>query len=160
MAVKVGINGFGRIGRLVFRGMMARPLEFDVIAVNDLTDPKHLATLLKYDSVHGRFAGTVEAAEGKLIVGGKTIQVLKEREPAKLPWKQLGVEVVVESTGFFTEREGPKGGFADHLKAGAKRVIISAPANGPDITVVLGVNHSQLTAEHRCLSNGSFTTNC
>jgi glyceraldehyde 3-phosphate dehydrogenase len=160
MAVKVGINGFGRIGRLVFRAMMARPHEFDVVAVNDLTDPKHLAMLLKYDTVHGRFDGTVEAGEGELVVRGKTIQVLKEREPAKLPWKQLGVEVVVESTGFFTEREGPKGGFADHLKAGAKRVIISAPAKGPDLTVVLGVNDNKLTPEHRCVSNASCTTNC
>src|SRR5947199_4223 len=160
MAVKVGINGFGRIGRLVFRAMMQRPNEFDVVAVNDLTDPKHLAILLKYDSVHGRFDGTVEAGEGKLVVNGKTISVLKEREPAKLPWKQAGAEVVVESTGFFTDREGPKGGYADHLKAGAKRVIISAPAKGPDITVVLGVNHAKLTAEHRCISNASCTTNC
>jgi glyceraldehyde 3-phosphate dehydrogenase len=160
MAVKVGINGFGRIGRLVFRAMIARPAEFDVVAVNDLTDPKHLATLLKYDSVHGRFDGTVEAGEGKLIVNGKTLQVLKEREPAKLPWKQLGVDVVVESTGFFTEREGPKGGFTDHLKAGAKRVIISAPAKGPDLTVVLGVNDNKLTNEHKCISNASCTTNC
>jgi glyceraldehyde 3-phosphate dehydrogenase len=110
--------------------------------------------------VHGRFDGTVEAGEGKLIVNGKTIQVLKEREPAKLPWKQLGVSVVVESTGFFTEREGPKGGFADHLKAGAKRVIISAPAKGPDVTIVLGVNDKKLTAESRCVSNASCTTNC
>src|SRR5438094_997563 len=160
MAVKTGVNGFGRIGRLVFRAMMARPNDFDVVAVNDLTDPKHLAILLKYDTVHGRFPGTVEAGEGKLIVGGKTIQVLKEREPAKLPWKQLGVEVVVESTGFFTDREGHKGGFADHLKAGAKRVIISAPAKGPDLTVVLGVNDNKLTPEHRCVSNASCTTNC
>src|SRR5438445_10474779 len=160
MAVKVGINGFGRIGRLVFRSMMQRPQEFEVRAVNDLTDPKHLAILLRYDSVHGRFDGTVEAGESKLIVNGKAIQVLKEREPAKLPWKQLGVEVVVESTGFFTEREGPKGGFADHLKAGAKRVIISAPAKAPDLTVVLGVNDSKLTPEHRCVSNASCTTNC
>jgi glyceraldehyde 3-phosphate dehydrogenase len=160
MAVKTGINGFGRIGRLVFRAMMARPNDFDVIAVNDLTDPKHLAILLKYDTVHGRFPGTVEAGDGKLVVGGKTIQVLKEREPAKLPWKQLGVDVVVESTGFFTDREGPKGGFADHLKAGAKRVIISAPAKGPDLTVVLGVNDNKLTPDHRCVSNASCTTNC
>ncbi|HLN32741.1 MAG TPA: type I glyceraldehyde-3-phosphate dehydrogenase [Gemmataceae bacterium] len=160
MAVKVGINGFGRIGRLVFRAMSQRPAEFDVVAVNDLTDPKHLATLLRYDSVHGRFDGTVEAGEGKLVVNGKTIQVLKEREPAKLPWKQLGVDVVVESTGFFTEREGPKGGFADHLKAGAKRVIISAPAKGPDLTVVLGVNDNKLTPEAKCVSNASCTTNC
>src|SRR6266851_4583392 len=99
MAVKVGINGFGRIGRLVFRSMMERPAEFDVIAVNDLTEPKHLAILLKYDSVHGRFNGTVEAGDGKLTVNGKAIHVLKEREPAKLPWKQLGVDVVVDSTG-------------------------------------------------------------
>jgi glyceraldehyde 3-phosphate dehydrogenase len=160
MAVKVGINGFGRIGRLVFRAMMTRPSEFDVVAVNDLTDPKHLAILLKYDSVHGPLNGTVEAGEGRLQVNGKTIQVLKEREPAKLPWKQLGVDVVVESTGFFTDREGPKGGFADHLKAGAQRVIISAPAKGPDITVVLGVNDSKLKPEDRCVSNASCTTNC
>jgi glyceraldehyde 3-phosphate dehydrogenase len=160
MGVKVGINGFGRIGRLVFRSMAQRPAEFDVVAVNDLTDPKHLATLLRYDSVHGRFDGTVEAGEGKLTVNGKAIQVLKEREPAKLPWKQLGVDVVVESTGFFTEREGPKGGFADHLKAGAKRVIISAPAKGPDVTIVLGVNDEKLTPDARCISNASCTTNC
>src|SRR5438132_6861733 len=111
MAVKVGINGFGRIGRLVFRAMMQRPNEFDVVAVNDLTEPKALAILLKYDSVHGPFQGTVEAGEGKLIVNGKSIAVLKEREPAKLPWTKVGAEVVVESTGFFTDREGPKGGF-------------------------------------------------
>jgi glyceraldehyde 3-phosphate dehydrogenase len=160
MAVKVGINGFGRIGRLVFRAMMERTSDFDVVAVNDLTDPKHLAVLLKYDSVHGRFRGTVEAGEGKLIVNGKPLQVLKEREPAKLPWKQLGVEVVVESTGFFTEREGPKGGFADHLKAGASRVIISAPAKGPDVTIVLGVNDDKLTPKEKCISNASCTTNC
>src|SRR5437660_4208044 len=160
MAVKVGINGFGRIGRLVFRAMLGRASEFDIVAVNDLTEPKHLAMLLKYDSVHGRLDGTVEASDGKLIVNGKTIQVLKEREPAKLPWKQLGVDVVVESTGFFTDREGPKGGFADHLKAGAKRVIISAPAKGPDLTVVLGVNDDKLSPEHRCISNASCTTNC
>jgi glyceraldehyde 3-phosphate dehydrogenase len=160
MAAKVAINGFGRIGRLVFRAMAARPQEFDVVAVNDLTDPKHLAILLKYDSVHGKFEGTVEAGEGKFVVNGKTIQVLKEREPAKLPWKQLGVDIVVESTGFFTDREGPKGGFADHLKAGAKRVIISAPAKGPDLTVVLGVNDSKLTADAKCISNASCTTNC
>ncbi len=160
MAVNVGINGFGRIGRLVFRSMCERPSEFNVLAVNDLTDPKYLATLLRYDSVHGRFPGTVEAGEGKLVVNGKTIQVLKEREPAKLPWKQVGVDIVVESTGFFTDREGPKGGFADHLKAGAKRVIISAPAKGPDVTIVLGVNDNKLTPEAKCISNASCTTNC
>jgi glyceraldehyde 3-phosphate dehydrogenase len=160
----VGINGFGRIGRLVFRAMMERPAEFDVAAVNDLTDPKHLAILLKYDSIHGRFPGTVEAAEGKLIVNGKPVAILAEREPAKLPWGKLGVEVVVESTGFFTEREGgkkgAKGGFADHLTAGAKKVIISAPAKGPDRTVVLGVNDNQLSPQDQCISNASCTTNC
>jgi glyceraldehyde 3-phosphate dehydrogenase len=160
MAAKVGINGFGRIGRLVFRAMLTRPQDFDIVAVNDLTDPKHLAILLKYDTVHGRFDGSIEAGEGKLVVNGKTIQVLKEREPAKLPWKQLGVDIVVESTGFFTDREGPKGGFADHLKAGAKRVIISAPAKGPDLTIVLGVNDSKLNADAKCISNASCTTNC
>jgi len=160
MAVKVGINGFGRIGRLVFRAMLDRPKEFDVVAVNDLTEPKHLATLLKYDSVHGKLDAQIEAGEGKLIVNGKTIQVLKEREPAKLPWKQLGVEVVVESTGFFTDREGPKGGFADHVKAGAKRVVISAPAKGPDVTIVLGVNDNKLTPDAKFISNASCTTNC
>jgi glyceraldehyde 3-phosphate dehydrogenase len=164
MAIKVGINGFGRIGRLVFRVMMERPSEFDVVAVNDLTDPKHLAVLLRYDSVHGRYPGTVEAGEGKLIVNGKSVAILAEREPAKLPWKQLGVEVVVESTGFFTEREGgkkgAKGGFADHLTAGARKVIISAPAKGPDRTIVLGVNDDQLTANDKCVSNASCTTNC
>jgi glyceraldehyde 3-phosphate dehydrogenase len=165
MAVKVGINGFGRIGRLVFRVMAGRPSEFNVIAINDLSDPKHLATLLKYDSVHGRFDGTAEAGEGTLIVNGKPIKVLAEKEPAKLPWKDLGVDVVVESTGFFTAREGggKKGaayGFADHLKAGAKKVIISAPATDPDRTIVLGVNDDQLKREDRCISNASCTTNC
>src|SRR5947209_4911708 len=159
MAVKVGINGFGRIGRLVFRAMVERPADFDVVAINDLTDPKHLATLLKYDSIHGRFPGTVEAGEARLIVNGKPVTILAEREPAKLPWGKLGVDVVVESTGFFTERKGARGGFADHLTAGAKKVIISAPAKGPDRTVVLGVNDSELTAKDTCISNASCTTN-
>ncbi len=159
MAVKVGINGFGRIGRMVFRAMAERPSEFDVVAINDLTEPKSLAILLKYDSVHGPFGHAVSATEDALVVDGKKIKVLKEREPAKLPWKDLGVEVVVESTGLFTEREGPKGGFADHLKAGAKRVIISAPAKGEDLTLVLGVNDDQLKPDHRCISNASCTTN-
>lgn len=166
MPVKVGINGFGRIGRLVFRVMAGRPEEFDVVAINDLSDPKHLAHLLKYDTVHGRFKGTVEAGEGKLIVNGRPVKVLAEREPSKLPWKDLGVEVVVESTGFFTSREGggKKGsphGFLDHItKGGAKRVIISAPASNPDRTIVLGVNDNMLSPEDRCISNASCTTNC
>src|SRR5437763_1897142 len=159
MAVKVGINGFGRIGRMVFRAMMERAGQFDVVAINDLADPRSLAILLKYDSVHGRFPHPVSATADSLVVDGKSIKVLKEREPAKLPWKDLGVEVVVESTGLFTERETPKGGFADHLKAGAKKVIISAPAKGEDITIVMGVNDSKLTSEHKCISNASCTTN-
>jgi glyceraldehyde 3-phosphate dehydrogenase len=159
MAVKVGINGFGRIGRMVFRAMMERAGEFDIVAINDLADPKSLAILLKYDTVHGRFPHPVSATPDSLVVDGKSIKVLKEREPAKLPWKELGVEIVVESTGLFTERETPKGGFADHLKAGAKKVIISAPAKGEDITVVMGVNDYKLTSEHKCISNASCTTN-
>ncbi|MGE3804016.1 MAG: type I glyceraldehyde-3-phosphate dehydrogenase [Gemmataceae bacterium] len=160
MAVKVAINGFGRIGRLVFRAMAERPSDFDVVAVNDLTEPKALAILLKYDSVHGPFAGSVEPGAGKLKVNGKDLKVFSEKEPAKLPWKDVGADVVVESTGFFTDREGPKGGFADHLKGGAKRVIISAPAKGPDLTVVLGVNDDKLGKDHVCISNASCTTNC
>jgi glyceraldehyde 3-phosphate dehydrogenase len=165
MGVKVGINGFGRIGRLVFRVMASRPSEFDVVAVNDLSEPKSLAYLLKYDTVHGRFDGSVEPVEGALEVNGRTVRILAEREPGKLPWKDLGVEVVVESTGFFTAREGggKKGsahGFADHLKAGARKVIISAPATDPDRTVVLGVNDDQLKKEDQCISNASCTTNC
>jgi glyceraldehyde 3-phosphate dehydrogenase len=160
MAIKVGINGFGRIGRLVFRVMMQRPSEFEVVAVNDLTDPKSLAVLLRYDSVHGQFDGTVEAGEGKLVVNGKTVKILAEREPGKLPWKDLGVDVVVESTGFFTEKKGARGGFADHLTAGAKKVIISAPAKGPDRTIVLGVNDDQLSPQDQFISNASCTTNC
>src|SRR5262249_39937559 len=149
----------GRIGRMVFRAMMQRPGEFDVLAINDLTEPKALATLLKYDSVHGKFDHAVEAAEDSLVVDGKKIKVLKETVPANLPWGKLGVDVVGESTGRFTEREGPKGGFADHLKAGAKKVIISAPAKGEDVTIVLGVNDDKLTAQQNCISNASCTTN-
>jgi glyceraldehyde 3-phosphate dehydrogenase len=165
MAVRVGINGFGRIGRLVFRAMMERAGQFDVAAVNDLADPKHLALLLKYDSVHGRFPGTVEPGESALVVNGRPVKVLAEREPARLPWKDLGVEVVVESTGFFTAREGggKKGaafGFSDHLKGGAKKVIISAPATDPDRTIVLGVNDDQLKPTDQFISNASCTTNC
>jgi len=161
MAVRVGINGFGRIGRLVFRAMAARGKEFEVAAINDLSDAKILRHLLKYDSVHGRFAGTVEAGGGALIVNGTEIKVLSERAPANLPWGKLGVDVAVESTGVFTARSSEKGGYGDHLTAGAKKVVLSAPANDePDATVVLGVNDHQLTAAHRCVSNASCTTNC
>jgi len=161
MAVRVGINGFGRIGRLVFRAMSARPKEFEIVAINDLSDASMLAHLLKFDSVHGRFAGTVQAKEQSLIVNGKPIKVLAERAPAKLPWRDLGVDVALESTGVFTKRESEKGGYGDHLKAGAKRVVLSAPASDePDLTLVLGVNDHQLSAAHQCISNASCTTNC
>jgi glyceraldehyde 3-phosphate dehydrogenase len=161
MAVRVGINGFGRIGRLVFRAMAGRPQDFDVLAINDLSDAKTLAHLLKYDSVHGRFEGTVEAKGDSLVVNGKPIKVLSEKVPAKLPWGTLGVDVVCESSGVFTQRESEKGGYADHLKAGAKKVVLSAPAKDkPDLTVVLGVNDDKLKPSHQCLSNASCTTNC
>ena len=156
MAIRVGINGFGRIGRLVFRAMVARP-SFDVVAINDLTDPKTNAHLLKYDTVFGRFPGTVEAKGNALVVNGKEVKVLAERDPAKLPWKQLEVSYALESTGIFTKREE----CARHLDAGAKRVILSAPAKDPvDITTVLGVNHDQIRDEHVVISNASCTTNC
>ena len=161
MAVKVGINGFGRIGRLVFRAMAGRTGEFDVVAINDLSDPATLKQLLKYDTVHGRFAGRVEATDDALIVNGKEVRVLSEKAPAKLPWKDLGVDVALESTGVFTRRSSEKGGYGDHLTAGARKVILSAPAKDePDLTVVLGVNDDQLTAGHQCISNASCTTNC
>lgn len=161
MSVKVGINGFGRIGRITFRALASRPDEFDVVAINDLGNPADLANLLKYDSVHGRFNGTVESDGANLIVNGKTIKVCAERNPADLPWGELGVEVALESTGFFTGRaSGDKPGFDSHLAAGAKKVVISAPAKEPDLTVVLGVNDDQLTADHKCISNASCTTNC
>ncbi|MDA0874644.1 MAG: type I glyceraldehyde-3-phosphate dehydrogenase, partial [Bacteroidetes bacterium] len=158
MAIRLGINGFGRIGRLVFRSIVERnSAEFDVIGVNDLTDAATLAHLLKYDSVHGRFPGTVEAAEGALIVNGKRIPVFSQRNPADLPWGELNTDVVVESTGIFRSRE--KAGL--HLQAGAKKVVISAPASGEvDATVVLGVNDDVLTGNETILSNASCTTNC
>lgn len=161
MAVKVGINGFGRIGRLVCRAMLERSSEFDVVAINDLADAKALSLLLKYDSAHGRYPGEVMAEGESIIVDGKTIKVLTERNPANLPWGELGVEVALESTGVFTKRSSEKGGYGDHLKAGAKKVIISAPAKDePDLTVVKGVNDKQIGPEHKCLSNASCTTNC
>jgi glyceraldehyde 3-phosphate dehydrogenase len=157
MAVRVGINGFGRIGRLVFRAMAAKPSDFDVVAINDLSDAKHLALLLKYDSVHGRFKGTVEVAESKLIVNGKEIRIVAQRDPALLPWKEMKVQVALESTGFFTN----KAALQKHLDAGAERVILSAPAKDKlDATIVLGVNEHTLKAEHRIISNASCTTNC
>ena len=158
MAVRVGINGFGRIGRNVLRAavlMKQQALEF--VAVNDITDTKTLAHLLKYDSVHGRFPGTVEAKDDGLLVNGKPIKVSAIKEPEKLPWKALGVELVLESTGRFTSRPDAE----KHLAAGARKGVISAPAKGEDITIVMGVNHQKYDpAKHHVLSNASCTTNC
>ncbi len=157
MAVRVGINGFGRIGRLVFRKLAESPNDFDVVAINDLSNASHLALLLKYDSVQGRFKGTVEAGESSLIVNGKEIPIVAEKDPANLPWKKLGCQVALESTGRFTNRES----LQKHLAAGAEKVILSAPAKDKlDLTVVLGVNDDQLKPEHKILSNASCTTNC
>ena len=161
MAIKVGINGFGRIGRITFRALMAQPEKFEVVGINDLTDNKTLATLLKYDSTHGRFPGTVEFDDENLIVNGKKIKALEVRNPAELPWGELGVDVVLESTGVFrAPKTAEKAGFDSHIEAGAKKVVISAPAKGPDMTCVMGVNDNLLTAEHKCVSNASCTTNC
>jgi len=161
VAIRVGINGFGRIGRLVFRGLMAKPKVFEVVGINDLTDNKTLATLLKYDSIHRRYPGSVSHDAEHLIVDGKKIKAMAVRNPAELPWGELGVDVVLESTGVFRGRKtAEKAGFDSHLDAGAKKVVISAPAKGPDLTCVLGVNDNKLTAEHKCISNASCTTNC
>lgn len=155
MGIRVGINGFGRIGRMVFRAMMDRG-GYEVMAINDLTDSATLAYLLKYDSVHGRYNGTVEAVDDGLVVDGRKIDIVSERDPADLAWGDRGVDLVVESTGIFTDGEKA----AAHLKAGAKKVVISAPATNVDATIVLGVNDDTLTADHRIVSNASCTTNC
>jgi len=162
VAVQVGINGFGRIGRITLRAMAARGDEFNIVAINDLGAPKALAMLLKYDSVQGRFPGTVDVDGDNLVINGKKVKILAERDPSKLPWKELGVEVALESTGFFTGRaKDGKPGYDSHLAAGAKKVVISAPASDkPDLTVVCGVNDNQLTSEHKTVSNASCTTNC
>jgi glyceraldehyde 3-phosphate dehydrogenase len=158
MAVRVGINGFGRIGRNVLRAAtMAKQTEIEFVGVNDITDTKTLAHLLKYDSVHRRFPGTVEAKGDALVVNGKSIKVTAIKEPEKLPWKDLGVELVLESTGRFTDKENA----SKHLTAGAKKVVISAPAKGEDITICIGVNHEKYdSAKHHIISNASCTTNC
>lgn len=162
MAVKVGINGFGRIGRISLRAMMARPDEFEIVAINDLSDPKMLGMLLKYDSVQGRFPGTVVVEGDTIIVNGKPIKVLAERDPGNLPWGAMGVQVALESTGFFTGKaKDGKPGYDSHLTAGAQKVVISAPAkDAPDLTCVMGVNDCELTSEHKTVSNASCTTNC
>ena len=157
MAVKVGINGFGRIGRNLFRAAHESGADVEIVAVNDLTDAETLAYLLKYDSILGRFPGRVEAVEGGLTVDDTEIKVLSERDPADLPWADLGVDVVIESTGFFTKRDDA----AKHLAAGAKKVIITAPASDPDVTVALGVNFDTYDPDSdHIISNASCTTNC
>jgi glyceraldehyde 3-phosphate dehydrogenase len=158
MSTKVGINGFGRIGRQVFKAICDfHPDTLDVVAVNDIGDVKTMAHLLKYDSNYGKFDGTVEVADEGLLVDGKLLKVLAERDPANLPWGDLGVEIVVESTGIFTNREGA----GKHIQGGAKKVIISAPAKGEDMTIVLGVNDERYdSAQHHIVSNASCTTNC
>jgi glyceraldehyde 3-phosphate dehydrogenase len=157
MPVRVGINGFGRIGRNVFRAAQAANADIEWVAVNDLTDSKTLAHLLKYDSILGPYPGTVEVEGDAIVVDGHPLRVLAERDPANLPWGDMGADVVIESTGFFTKRADA----AKHLDGGAKKVIISAPATEPDITVVLGVNFDQYDkAQHDVISNASCTTNC
>ncbi len=161
MAVSVGINGFGRIGRISFRAMMARKGEFDILAINDLGDPKALAMLLKYDSVQGPYPGTVEVDGDSLVVDGKKVKVVAKRDPRELPWKELGVQIALESTGFFTEEAtGDKPGYDSNIAAGAKKVVISAPSKGKAKLVVIGVNDNTLTAADTCVSNASCTTNC
>ncbi len=158
MAVRVGINGFGRIGRNVFRAAFERGADIEWLAVNDLVDPPTIAHLLKYDSNYGPFPGDVEATDAGLRVNGREIRVLAERDPAALPWDALGAEVVIESTGLFTDRENA----AKHLDAGARKVVISAPATNPDVTVALGVNFDEAyeADQHHVISNASCTTNC
>jgi glyceraldehyde 3-phosphate dehydrogenase len=153
----VGINGFGRIGRLVYRVLAERPRDFEVVAINDLSEPKHLALLLKYDSVHGRFKGTVDARQQSIVVNGTTIPITTEKDPSALPWRKLGSQVVLESTGRFTDRAS----LQKHIDAGAERVVLSAPAKDDlDATIVLGVNDRLLNKNHRIISNASCTTNC
>jgi glyceraldehyde 3-phosphate dehydrogenase len=155
--VRIAINGFGRIGRCFVRALHEDKGAFDLVAINDLTDAKQLAHLLKYDTVHGRFAGQVEVSADALVIDGDKVQITKERDPAKLPWKALGADIVIESTGLFTERADA----GKHLAAGAKKVLISAPAKEPDVTLACGINlDSYDAAKHHIISNASCTTNC
>ena len=161
MATKVAINGFGRIGRAVARIIFERKGDLELVAINDLADAKSLAHLFKYDTVMGKWRGTVEAGDGELVINGKSVKVLAVKNPAELPWKDMGVKVVLESTGIFRKAESPKGGYADHLKAGAEKVMLSVPAKDDiDATIVLGVNDEMLTSKVKCVSNASCTTNC
>ncbi len=161
MATKVAINGFGRIGRAVARIILERKGDLELVAINDLADPKALAHLFKYDSVYGRWGGSVSVEGDSMVIDGKSVKILAERNPANLPWSDMGVEIAVESTGIFRKKESEKGGYADHIKAGAKRVVLTVPAKDDiDATIVLGVNSDQLTADAKCVSNASCTTNC
>ncbi len=156
MAIRVGINGFGRIGRSFFRASWGRD-EIEIVAVNDLTDAQHLAHLLKYDSVHGIFGGEVSAKDDALLVDGKEIKIFSEKDPSKIPWDELGVDVVIEATGVFRDRENAQ----KHLRGSVKKVVITAPAKNPDITIVLGVNEDSYDpSQHSIISNASCTTNC
>ena len=157
MSVKVAINGFGRIGRNVFKAAMEKNKNWEIVAINDLTDPKTLAHLLRYDSLYGKFEGTLEATEDSIIVNGKEIKIFAERDPENLPWKDLGIDVVIEATGIFRDKEKA----SKHITAGAKKVVITAPAKKEDITIVMGVNEDKYDAEkHNVISNASCTTNC
>src|SRR5690606_21960030 len=155
--VRLGINGFGRIGRGIVRSLARSKGAFDLVLINDLTDARTLAHLLKYDSVHGRFGGTVEAREGGLVIDGDEVRISAEQDPARIPWKDLGVDIVIESTGRFVDREGA----GKHIQGGAKKVLISAPAKSPDVTLACGINlEAYKPAEHHIISNASCTTNC
>jgi glyceraldehyde 3-phosphate dehydrogenase len=157
VTTRIGINGFGRIGRNYFRAALAQGADLEIVAVNDLTSPEALAHLFKYDSVGGRLQETIEVKDGNIVVDGKTVKVLAERDPAKLPWGELGVDIVIESTGFFTKAADAQ----KHIDAGAKKVLISAPASDEDITIVMGVNDGLYDpAAHHIISNASCTTNC
>ncbi|MFF1383402.1 type I glyceraldehyde-3-phosphate dehydrogenase [Arthrobacter sp. NPDC058288] len=157
MTTRIGINGFGRIGRNYFRAALAQGADLEIVAVNDLTSPEALAHLFKYDSVGGRLKETIEVKDGNIVVNGNVVKVLAERDPANLPWGELGVDIVIESTGFFTKAAAAK----KHIDAGAKKVLISAPASDEDITIVMGVNHELYdNAKHHIISNASCTTNC
>ncbi|BCW78554.1 MULTISPECIES: type I glyceraldehyde-3-phosphate dehydrogenase [Micrococcaceae] len=157
MTTRIGINGFGRIGRNYFRAALAQGADLEIVAVNDLTSPEALAHLFKYDSVGGRLKETIEVKDGNIVVNGNVVKVLAERDPANLPWGELGVDIVIESTGFFTKAADAK----KHIDAGAKKVLISAPASDEDITIVMGVNHNLYdNAKHNIISNASCTTNC
>jgi glyceraldehyde 3-phosphate dehydrogenase len=161
MATKVAINGFGRIGRAVARIIMQKSDNLELVAVNDLADVKTLAHMFKYDTVMGKWDGTVEAADGELIINGKSVKVLGVKNPAELPWKDMGVKLVVESTGVFRTAESPRGGYGDHIKAGAEKVVLTVPAKDQiEATIVLGVNDEKLTKDVTCVSNASCTTNC